>query len=90
MRDRISVLTDNLSRTIVGKTDSIRLVLVALLSGGHALLEDVPGVGKTLLAKSLARSIHGRFQRIQCTPDLLPTEIVERLLQSIEVDRFAA
>jgi MoxR-like ATPase len=50
-------------------------VLVALLSGGHALLEDVPGVGKTLLAKSLARSINGRFQRIQCTPDLLPTDI---------------
>jgi len=75
MRDRIDVLTDNLSRTIVGKTDSIRLVLVALLSGGHALLEDVPGVGKTLLAKSLARSIDGKFQRIQCTPDLLPTDI---------------
>jgi MoxR-like ATPase len=75
MRDRIALLTENLSRTIVGKSDAIRLVLVALLSGGHALLEDVPGVGKTLLAKSLARSINGRFQRIQCTPDLLPTDI---------------
>ena len=59
----------------MGKADAIRLVIVALLAGGHALLEDVPGVGKTLLAKSLARSIHGRFQRIQCTPDLLPTDI---------------
>ena len=75
MSKRIEQLTENLGRTIVGKTDAIRLVLVALLSGGHALLEDVPGVGKTLLAKSLARSIHGRFQRIQCTPDLLPTDI---------------
>ncbi len=75
MRKSIEQLTENLGRTIVGKTDAIRLVLVALLSGGHALLEDVPGVGKTLLAKSLARSIHGRFQRIQCTPDLLPTDI---------------
>ncbi len=75
MRDRITDLTDNLSRTIVGKTDAIELVLVALLSGGHALLEDVPGVGKTLLAKSLARSINGKFQRVQCTPDLLPTDI---------------
>jgi MoxR-like ATPase len=75
MRDRISALTENLSHTIVGKADAIRLVLVALLSGGHALLEDVPGVGKTLLAKSLAKSINGRFQRIQCTPDLLPTDI---------------
>ncbi|MCA1991384.1 MAG: MoxR family ATPase [Coleofasciculus sp. S288] len=75
MRQRIEQLTENLGRTIVGKADSIRLVLVALLAGGHALLEDVPGVGKTLLAKSLARSIDGRFQRIQCTPDLLPTDI---------------
>ena len=75
MKDRIERLKQNLSQTIVGKADSIRLVLVAMLSGGHALLEDVPGVGKTLLAKSLARSIAGKFQRIQCTPDLLPTDI---------------
>ncbi|MDJ0729100.1 MAG: MoxR family ATPase [Crocosphaera sp.] len=75
MRDKIVALTDNLSRTIVGKQKPIRLVIVALLSGGHALLEDVPGVGKTLLAKSLARSINGRFQRVQCTPDLLPTDV---------------
>jgi MoxR-like ATPase len=74
-QDTIQVLKDNLAQTIVGKNDAIKLVLVALLSRGHALLEDVPGVGKTLLAKSLARSINGRFQRIQCTPDLLPTDI---------------
>lgn len=75
MRERIERLNHNLSRTIVGKADAIRLVLVALISGGHALLEDVPGVGKTLLAKSLARSIDGRFQRLQCTPDLLPSDV---------------
>ncbi|MBL1176466.1 AAA family ATPase [Pantanalinema sp. GBBB05] len=75
MRDRIDRLTANLGQAIVGKHDAIRLVLVALLSGGHTLLEDVPGVGKTLLAKSLARSIDGKFQRIQCTPDLLPTDV---------------
>jgi MoxR-like ATPase len=75
MREKIERLKHNLSRTIVGKGDAIRLTLVALLSGGHALLEDVPGVGKTLLAKSIARSIAGEFQRIQCTPDLLPTDI---------------
>jgi len=75
MREQIDQLTQNLGRAIVGKAEAIRLVLVALLSGGHALLEDVPGVGKTLLAKSLARSIDGRFQRLQCTPDLLPTDI---------------
>ncbi|BAY27827.1 methanol dehydrogenase regulatory protein [Calothrix sp. NIES-2100] len=75
MREKIDALTQNLSRTIVGKTEAIRLVLVALLGGGHALLEDVPGVGKTLLAKSLARSVDGKFQRLQCTPDLLPTDV---------------
>jgi MoxR-like ATPase len=75
MRDRIETLVQNLNKTIVGKAPSIRLVLVALFSGGHALLEDVPGVGKTLLAKSLAHCIDGSFQRIQCTPDLLPTDI---------------
>ncbi len=75
MRQRVETLVNNLNKTIVGKTDAIRLVLVALFSGGHALLEDVPGVGKTLLAKSLAQSIDGGFQRIQCTPDLLPTDV---------------
>jgi MoxR-like ATPase len=75
MREHVERLVQNLSTVIVGKSDPIRLVLVALFSGGHALLEDVPGVGKTLLAKSLARSIAGQFQRIQCTPDLLPTDI---------------
>ncbi|MBW4615929.1 MAG: MoxR family ATPase [Desmonostoc vinosum HA7617-LM4] len=75
MKEKIDALTQNLSHTIVGKTEAIRLVLVALLAGGHALLEDVPGVGKTLLAKSLARSVAGKFQRLQCTPDLLPTDI---------------
>lgn len=75
MREKINALTQNLALTIVGKNEAIRLVLVALLGGGHALLEDVPGVGKTLLAKSLARSVDGKFQRLQCTPDLLPTDI---------------
>jgi MoxR-like ATPase len=74
-RQKVKQLVNNLSKAIVGKDEAIQLVLVALFSGGHALLEDVPGVGKTLLAKSLAASIAGKFQRIQCTPDLLPTDI---------------
>jgi MoxR-like ATPase len=74
-QQKVKQLVDNLRQAIVGKEEAIELVLVALFSGGHALLEDVPGVGKTLLAKSLAASIAGKFQRIQCTPDLLPTDI---------------
>lgn len=68
-------LKENLNLAMVGKDEAIQLILVALLSGGHALLEDVPGVGKTLLAKSLARSIDGSFHRVQCTPDLLPGDL---------------
>lgn len=75
MSEIICALKENLKQAIVGKDDQINLILVALLSGGHVLLEDVPGVGKTLLAKSLAKSINGKFQRVQCTPDLLPNDI---------------
>ncbi len=66
---------ENLTRVIRGKDEGVRLLLIALLAGGHALLEDVPGTGKTTLAKSLARSIDGEFRRIQFTPDLLPADI---------------
>jgi len=58
-----------------GKDEIVRLSLVALLAGGHLLVEDLPGTGKTLLAKSLAAALGGRFGRVQCTPDLLPTDI---------------
>jgi MoxR-like ATPase len=68
-------LAHQLERVLRGKPEAVRLALVALLSGGHLLLEDVPGVGKTLLAKALARSVGGSFRRIQGTPDLLPGEL---------------
>lgn len=66
---------NNLESCILGKTDEIKLLLTALLAGGHVLLEDVPGTGKTVLIKALAKSIDGQFRRIQCNPDLLPTDI---------------
>src|SRR5918998_375790 len=71
----IRSVEENLTRVIRGKDSSIRLLLISLLAGGHTLLEDVPGTGKTTLAKSLARSIDGVFRRIQFTPDLLPADI---------------
>jgi MoxR-like ATPase len=70
-----SKVTENVERVIVGKRDTIELLLVALLCEGHVLIEDVPGVGKTMLARSLAGSMGGQFKRIQCTPDLLPNDI---------------
>jgi MoxR-like ATPase len=66
----------NTARVIVGKADAIELLLVALLCGGHALLEDVPGVGKTMLARALAISLGLEFRRLQCTPDLLPNDVL--------------
>ncbi len=65
----------NIAKVMVGKEISVKMLLVALLSDGHVLLEDVPGVGKTMLARSLATSLGGSFSRIQCTPDLLPSDI---------------
>ena len=68
-------IIENISHVIVGKNQSIELLLVALLSDGHVLIEDIPGLGKTLLAKSLAKSIGGSSRRVQFTPDLLPADI---------------
>ncbi len=69
-------LQQNIEKVVLGKKEVIRRTIVALLSGEHILLEDVPGVGKTLVAKALAKSIDGKFTRIQFTPDLLPSDIV--------------
>ncbi|MFB6228809.1 MAG: AAA family ATPase [Halobacteriales archaeon] len=68
-------IIENVSRVIVGKDEEIKDVLIGALAGGHLLLEDVPGVGKTMLARSIARSIDCEFSRIQFTPDLLPTDV---------------
>jgi MoxR-like ATPase len=70
-----SGIINNAAKVIVGKTRTLELMTTALLAEGHVLLEDVPGLGKTLMAKALARSIGGTFKRIQFTPDLLPADV---------------
>ena len=74
-KQRFDAILDNVERVIKGKRDVIRLVLTAVLADGHVLLEDLPGTGKTMLARSLAQSIDAPTNRVQCTPDLLPADV---------------
>ena len=73
--DFASRLIENIEKVIVGKRDTVELSVIALLCQGHLLIEDVPGVGKTMLARSLARSLGCSFNRIQFTPDMLPSDV---------------
>jgi len=75
MQDRIAALRGNIVAVYMGNTQAVDRLIVCLLARGHALIEDVPGVGKTVLANALARSIRCTFNRIQCTPDLLPSDV---------------
>jgi MoxR-like ATPase len=76
IKERAEKFRANVSTVMVGKESAIDLIFIALLCEGHVLIEDVPGVGKTLLAKATARSLDCTFKRIQCTPDLLPSDVV--------------
>lgn len=85
-------ISENIQKVILGKKDEIELAILALLSKGHILLEDVPGVGKTVLAKSLAASLGCSFKRIQFTPDLLPSDVIgvsiyNQKLESLNIDQ---
>ncbi len=75
LQDFAGRIIDNVEQVIIGKREAIELLMVALLCEGHVLIEDVPGVGKTMLARSLAISLGGQFKRLQCTPDLLPNDV---------------
>src|SRR6266852_6179958 len=82
------IVRQNVARVVVGNTQAIELLLVAVLTEGHVLIEDVPGIGKTTLAKALARSLGGSFQRIQFTPDLLPGDITGLSIFNPKTDQF--
>jgi MoxR-like ATPase len=75
VQEFVEKVVDNVENVIVGKREAIDMLMVALLCEGHLLLEDVPGTGKTMLARSLAISLGGSFKRLQCTPDLLPNDV---------------
>jgi MoxR-like ATPase len=75
IQDFATRVIENVEHVIIGKREAIELLMVALLCEGHVLIEDVPGVGKTMLARSIAISLGGQFKRVQCTPDLLPNDV---------------
>lgn len=84
----VNNIIDNVEKVIVGKRASIELLMVAMLCEGHVLLEDVPGVGKTMLARALAVSLHGQFNRLQCTPDLLPNDVTGVSIYNQQTGQF--
>jgi MoxR-like ATPase len=86
--DRFDAVVDNVAHVISGKEDAIRLSLVCMVAEGHLLIEDVPGVGKTSLAKTLAASIDGEYSRIQFTPDLLPSDVTGVMVYKRNSDKF--
>jgi len=87
--ERCGRVVQNVEQIIRGKSEIVRLTVLCLAAGGHVLLNDVPGVGKTSLAKALASSIDGEARRIQCTPDLLPTDVTGVTIFNVETREFA-
>jgi MoxR-like ATPase len=88
VRDLATKLIDNVEKVIVGKHDVVEMTAICLLCQGHLLIEDVPGVGKTMLAKALAKSVGGAFKRIQFTPDMLPSDVTGTSIYNQKTGEF--
>lgn len=86
--DEVRKLVENIEKVIVGKTEVVKLLVVGVLTNGHILIDDVPGVGKTMLSLALAKSINADFKRIQFTPDLLPSDITGSFIYSPKTGEF--
>ena len=85
MQEKIAALKANIQSVVLGKSGPVDLMLTTLLAGGHLLLEDVPGIGKTLLARALAKSLDGLFHRIQFTSDLILIRQIKRVLENGDI-----
>lgn len=88
VKEITSEIIGNVSKVIIGKNRQIKLILAAMYSKGHVLIEDIPGVGKTMLARAIAKSISGVFKRVQATPDLLPSDIIGVSIYNPETRKF--
>jgi MoxR-like ATPase len=87
-REIVQRLSDSITRAVVIDPEKLQLIIATLLAQGHVLLEDVPGIGKTLVAKALAQSLQASFKRVQCTPDLLPSDITGSAIYNQREQRF--
>ncbi|WP_040686225.1 AAA family ATPase, partial [Nocardia vinacea] len=85
---RSEAVLRELSRVIVGKRDELQLIMIAVLAGGHILIEDLPGLGKTLIARSFAAALGLDFTRVQFTPDLLPADLLGSTIYDMSTGRF--
>ncbi|SFN67186.1 ATPase family associated with various cellular activities (AAA) [Salegentibacter flavus] len=85
----VDILTTEMNKVIVGQKDMVERLLIGLLGQGHILLEGVPGLAKTLAINTLSQAVHGKFSRIQFTPDLLPADVIGTMIYNMKLNDFS-